>query len=103
MKRLVVKRKLKRCCTHCGKKFSKGDVYYKKREVFVEEGLVMGFEFLACPKCKYKQERRKERCSRFKTNCPHPDKFIDEKWRYMTGEAVVEPDYSYCTLCGKIL
>ena len=103
MKRFTATRKLKRRCKCCGLGFSKGDVYYKERKVYAYESYVIGFEHLVCPKCKYKNEQSKERFEKFKANCPHPDKLIDEKWCYIPGECVMQPDYSYCTLCGKIL
>ena len=102
MKRLIAKRRLKRCCQECGKSFKKGDVYYKVRKVFVDE-IVCAFEFLICPKCKYKMEQHNKRYKKFQKHCEHPQEFIDTQWCYIPGECVKEPNYDYCRLCGKIL
>jgi len=62
LKRLVAKRKLRRTCTECGKGFEKGEVYYKHREVFVEDGIMYGaYEYLKCPKCVNKEINRMKR------------------------------------------
>lgn len=102
MKRLVATRKLKRKCIYCDREFSKGNVYYKERKVFTD-WVVMAFETLMCPKCKYKQEQHDKRFKLFQNKCVHPDKFKETAWSYITGEYVKEPDYDFCRLCGKIL
>ena len=102
MKRLIAKRKLKRCCQECEIHFKKGDVYYKVREVYKDIN-ICAYEFLLCPKCKYKLEQHNKRYKEFKKHCEHPGKFIETEWCYIPGECVKEPDYDYCRLCGKIL
>ena len=102
MKRLIAKRRLKRRCQECGKSFKKGDVYYKVRKVFADV-TICAFEFLICPKCKYKSEQHNKRYKKFQKQCEHPQEFIDTQWCYIPGESVMEPDYDYCRLCGKIL
>lgn len=103
MKKLIASRKLKRTCEHCGRGFIKGNVYYKIREVFTEEydQYIAAFEYLKCPKCKWKEDRHKERYEIFQKNCPHPEEFAETEWSYIPGECVKEPDYDYCRLCGE--
>jgi hypothetical protein len=102
LKKHIASRKLKRTCIYCNKGFKKGDVYYRERKVSVDYK-VMSYEFLICPKCKYKQERQYERFKAFTEKCTHPNKFKETAWHYITGECVKEPDYEFCTLCGKTL
>ncbi|WP_052314810.1 hypothetical protein [Clostridium senegalense] len=82
--------------------FSKGSVYYKKRIVTEDEGIVFAYEYLICPKCKYKVEQHEKRYKEFQKRCNHPKKFIDTEWHYISGESVKEPYYEYCRLCGEI-
>jgi hypothetical protein len=102
MKRLIASRKLLRKCICCNKEFKKGDVYYRERKVFTD-WVVMAFETLMCPKCKYKAEQHDKRFKQFMEICIHPPKFCETAWHYITGECVQEPDYEFCILCGKIL
>lgn len=103
MKRLIAAKRLKRRCSYCNRDFGKGDVYYRNREVFEEDGKIFAGEYVICPKCKYKQEQQDKRFNEFKRKCKHPQKFIDTVWRYIPGECVKEPDYDRCMLCGKIV
>ena len=103
MKRKVAKRKLKRTCDQCGKRFFKGHVYYVQRVVFALDNIISAYEYTCCAKCNYEDQRRKERYERFKESgvCKHP--VIDEVWSYMPGEAVMEPDHDECLVCGEWL
>lgn len=103
MKRLIAPRKLKRTCSHCGRHFTKGNVYYKKREVYSDEygNGCAAFEYLVCPKCKWKKELSAIRFKVFQKHCVHPKKFVETEWSYIPGECVMEPDCDYCGLCGK--
>lgn len=104
MKRLIAKRRLKNRCDQCNQIISKGHVYYRKREVFSDDIMgVYGYTITYCPKCKYKNEQRKLRYEKFKEKCIHPEEFINEVWGYIPGEAVKEPWYCECRLCGQIL
>jgi uncharacterized protein (DUF2225 family) len=102
MKRLIASRKLKRTCVVCNTKFKKGNVYYRDRKVCAD-WVVMAFETLMCPKCKYKARAHDIRFKEFEMFCTHPEKFCETAWSYITGECVKEPDYGFCTLCGKTL
>lgn len=102
VKRLVASRKLKRTCLHCDREINKGEVYYKKREVYAEQGeKIITYEYLVCPKCKYETERNTERFKKFKQTCNHKEKFIDTHYTYIPGECTMEPSYEYCRLCGS--
>ena len=103
MKRLISSRKLSRTCEHCGRRFLKGDVYYKNREVYQIKWIkgIVAFEYLLCPRCKWKEDQRKERYKVFQKHCIHPEKFAEAEWSYIPGECVKEPDYDYCRLCGE--
>lgn len=101
MKRLVSKRMLKRVCGKCGKHFLKGQVYYKVRIVAEEYGEVSSYEYLLCPKCKYKLEQHNQRYKKFQEHCEHPKEFIEEIWSYIPGECVKQPDHLECRLCGE--
>lgn len=103
MKRLIAKRRLKHGCDQCKEPILKGQIYYRKRTVFAEDNKVYGHTFTYCPRCKYRNEQRKIRFGKFKAKCHHPDKFIDEVWCYIPGEAVKQPDYCQCILCGRVL
>jgi len=99
MKRTFAKIKLKRTCVYCDKSFKKGDVYYKKRYVFTEDGKVHGIEHLICPKCKYLIDNHKERFEKFKKHCSHP--LTEDIWTYISGECIMEPYGSKCLACGE--
>ena len=103
MKRLIASRKLKRTCECCGRHFTKGNVYYKNREVYPIEWSngIMAVEYLMCPKCKWKEGRHKARYKEFQKHCTHPEEFAETEWSYIPGECVKEPDYDYCRLCGE--
>lgn len=103
MKRLIAGKKLKHKCIYCNKEIIKGDVYYRHREVFEEDEMIFAWQYVVCPKCKYKQEQQDKRFNEFKRKCKHPQKFIDIVWCYIPGECVKEPDYDRCMLCGKIV
>lgn len=103
MKRLIAKRRLKTGCVQCKKIISKGQVYFKKRTVFTDDGKVFGFETTYCPKCKYRNEQREMRFKKFKAKCNHPKDSINEVWTYIPGEAIKQPDYCECMLCGTRL
>jgi len=96
----VASRRLKKRCIHCGCGFRKGNVYYLHREVFECDGKVYSNEHLECAKCNYKRKDWERRYEKFKEECNHPDGFVILVWGYMTGEAVMQPDYDLCTLCG---
>lgn len=101
MKRKIASRRLKRHCISCNKSFEKGDVYYLKRVVFEEFGEVIAYEYLVCPKCKYKKEKHKNRFMVFLSNgkCKHP--VTEEIWRTIPGEDYVkEPSHTECSICG---
>ncbi|EIJ79143.1 hypothetical protein PB1_16339 [Bacillus methanolicus PB1] len=101
MKRRVASRRLKRKCQTCGREFKKGDVYYKHREVIFDFDFaeIIAFEFIQCPKCKYKHDSHNDRFERFKSRCHHP--ITHEVWSYIPGEAVMQPDHDECLICGK--
>jgi hypothetical protein len=48
----------------------------------------------ASPIPKQKEREKQE-------NCNHDD--IKTSYRYIPGEAVMEPDYNYCVECGKVM
>jgi len=62
---------------------------------------IMAFEYLLCPRCKWKEDRHKELYKEFQKKCTHPEKFAETEWSYIPGECVKEPDYDYCRLCGE--
>lgn len=101
MKRKVTSRRLKRTCIYCDCNFNKGDVYYKKRQVYSDFEGVIATEFLVCPKCKYKQEQSKQRFYNFVDKCHHPIK--TEVWDYIPGECVMQPDHTECVICGQLV
>lgn len=103
MKKLIAKRRLKHGCDQCKELILKGHVYYRKRTVFVEDSKVYGYTITYCSRCKYRNEQRKIRFEKFKEKCHHPKEFIHEVWCYIPGEAVKQPDYCQCMLCGKVL
>lgn len=108
MKRKMASRKLKRRCECCGRGFKKGDVYYHKREVFHfydgNDENIFGVNKTKCPKCHYGQQESKRRYEQFQQTCQHEKReFIHEVWDYIPGEAVMEPQYDVCHLCGNIL
>ena len=99
--RKVASRRLKRRCEYCNTSFFKGDVYYLHRYFSRYDGEIIAYEYLECAKCKYKRDDWKRRHEKFKEKCNHPKEFIEEIWGYIPGEAVKQPEYSLCTLCGK--
>jgi hypothetical protein len=108
VKRLVASRKLQRNCLYCNKSFKKGDVYYKHRVVtdetyFASKINLFTSEHLICARCEYKKKEHVKRQEKFKKNCAHPKKFIQEIWSYIPGESIMQPDHLECSLCGTIL
>lgn len=108
MKRKIASRKLKRRCECCGRRFAKGDVFYHERKVYhVYDGMeehIVGVDTTQCPKCRYIQQDRANRYEQFQQTCQHEKReFIHEVWDYIPGEAVMEPQYDVCTLCGNHL
>jgi hypothetical protein len=105
MKKLIAKRRLKRTCEYCGRNFKKGAVYYLERHVCADpdDGYVNAYEFVTCPRCKYRHDRQRERFEAFTEKCSHPDKFIETIYDYIPGECVMEPQFDQCRLCGKIV
>jgi hypothetical protein len=103
VKRKIASRKLKRTCNECNRSFIKGDVYYIRRKVFDDYGGlgIIAFEFLECPKCRYKKVKHAERFEKFKPNCHHP--IFHEVWSYIPGEYVMQPDHDECDVCGEWL
>ena len=102
MKRLVAKRNLKRKCAVCNRAIYKGNVYYKIRNLFIEDKIYTT-EYILCPKCKRKEDESRRRFEKFKKNCKHPAWAIRIHYDYIPGEYVKEPQYLYCSLCGKII
>jgi len=98
--RITKSRKTHRCIS-CGELITKGSVYYSEKTAFKEDGKFYSGEIKWCPKCKYKHDRSKARFESFKLKCHHP--LIDTKYDYIPGEAVMEPQYDYCLICGKIV
>lgn len=103
MKKLIARRRLKHGCDQCKEPILKDQVYYRKRTVFTDEGKVYAYTTTYCPKCRYENEQREIRFKKFKEKCTHPEKFINEIWAYIPGEAVKEPSHCECMLCGKVL
>lgn len=101
MKRLIAPRRLQKKCIHCQCSFTKGDIYYKTRNVFEEDGQICGSEYLECARCVYVQTERRERFNAFVEACKHPERFREMIWTYIPGEAVKEPDHAECRLCSK--
>lgn len=103
MKRHVALKKLKRKCVCCDKEFVKGDIYYKKRNVYINNTEVQAFEYLMCPKCNYTRKDHDKRHKLFIIKCPHPRQMFNEVWSYIPGEAIKQPDHVECLICGTIL
>ena len=110
MDRKIVKRIPKsrkdHICIECGKVIPKGTVYYHIKQIYRDhdyEPSFGSFEIKQCPKCKYKERRHYERYADFAKRCEHPREFIDTVYDYIFGEAVMEPQYDQCLLCGKVL
>lgn len=102
MKRKIASRKLKRKCGCCNKGFKKGEVYYLHRKVVAIFGEVDAWEYLECPKCKYKNEEREKRFKEFRKTCKHP--ISDTVWSLIPGEDfAMEPDYEECLICGQVV
>lgn len=102
MKKLIAKRVLKRRCDCCNKPINKGEVYYKYRVVYADDG-IYAFNIYYCAKDAYEQKEHEKRYKEFQKKCTHPQDFIETEWSYIPGECVKEPDYDRCRLCGKIL
>lgn len=88
-------------CDMCGRKIPKRTVYYREKEGVEVEGGLVTWETKWCPKCKHKNDRHKDRFQVFKSKCHHP--VTDTHYGYIPGEAVMEPKYDYCRVCGKVL
>ncbi len=101
MKKKIAYRKLRTKCIYCDKGFNKGEVYYSKREVTVEDGKVIAYEYKVCPRCKYTREQREIRFNEFKKRCKHPEEFQVDNYGYIPGECIKQIEYSNCMLCGK--
>ncbi len=97
----IIKAQKDHQCSICGKKIEKGSTYYSEKTAFKEDGKFYSSEIKWCPKCKYKNDRSKARFESFKVKCHHP--LIDTKYNYIPGEAVMEPQYDYCLICGRII
>ena len=97
--RKVASRNLIKRCDRCGKKIMKGEVFYDVATFYNDQydDWFMKAVSRNCAKCKHKHDSR---LKRLKT-CKH--KITAVRYRYILGEAVMEPDYEYCTLCGKII
>lgn len=104
MKRKIATRRLKRKCIDCNCTFSKGEIYYINRRIYddIEDG-IYAIESIVCPRCKFKRKDQKERYEKLKKKCHHPEKLIIEKWSYIPGEVVMQPDHDECLLCGEWL
>ncbi|WP_028547212.1 hypothetical protein [Paenibacillus taiwanensis] len=108
MKRKIASRKLKRSCDCCGCSFEKGETYYHKRNVMHfydgRDEIIIGVNKTKCPKCHYRQQDSERRYEQFRQTCQHKKiEFIREVWDYIPGEAVMEPQYDVCHLCGNTL
>ncbi len=84
----------------CNRSFKKGDIYYKHRTV-ISGYEILAYEYLECPKCRYKQESQEKRFNLFKTKCHHP--IVSEEWSFIPGETVMQPDHDECVICGEWL
>ena len=88
----------------CNKSFAKGEIYYLKRVVFKEFGVIFAYEYLVCPRCKYENKRKGERHKRFVESgkCHHP--ITDVVWTTIAGEdCVKEPSHTECLVCGEVV
>lgn len=108
MKRKIAGRKLKKRCEWCGRGFEKGDVFYHERKVWHfydgENENILAVNKTKCPKCHYQDHESLERYMRFQQTCQHEKReLIHEVWDYIPGEAVMEPQFDVCHLCGNIL
>lgn len=99
--RKVASRRLKRKCFCCNASFVKGNVYYLHRWVSGDEYSVHSYEHLVCAQCIYNEKRHSKRFKEYQNKCKHPEDFIEESYCYIPGEAVMQPDYSYCRLCNQ--
>ena len=88
-------------CECCEKPIPKGTVYYNVKEICKWDNEAVFFEFKMCPRCKYTQEINQKRFEKFKLNCHHPITYTE--YRYIPGEAVMEPYADKCRICGEVI
>ena len=103
--KLIKTRKVHKC-ENCGGQIKSGTLAYRNKSFEVEyeddKKIIYDYVYYVHPKCHHKELNRKKRLNIFKDKCEHPDKFRDQVWTYIPGEAVKEPYCFGCKLCGKI-
>ncbi len=97
--RKIASRNLPHACDECLRRIHKGEVFYDHVYICGQDyELPMAkYSYRRCAKCEYEHNLKKERSKR----CPH--KIRDTSYRYIFGEAIMEPNYEYCRHCGKVL
>jgi len=105
VKRIPKSRK-EHICFDCDKVIPKDTVYYVIKHMYHDIDCKPNFgsiEVKQCPKCLYEEKCHYKRYADFTKRCEHLRKFIDTVYDYIPGEAVKEPQYDQCLLCGKVL
>lgn len=97
--RKVAKRNLVHRCDKCSRQILGGEVFYDQVFIYSQYyDLPMAkYTMRRCAKCEYHRKLKTARLEK----CPH--KRIEMSYRYITGEAVMEPDYEYCIDCRKTI
>ena len=92
-------RNLVRPCDFCHRRIRKGEVYYDSVTLCKvdDRNDLLKYVVRYCAQCESKRKRRAERLE----NCTH--RLTATHYRYIPGEAVMEPDYDYCIICGKTI
>ncbi len=72
-----------------------------ERHYIREDGCLHTYDAYYHIRCHYYFVKSCERYAKFKDHCPHPVKMIETIYSYIPGEAVMEPDYQKCNVCGQ--
>ena len=107
-RKMAIKNSSKKCIT-CNKSIRSKEIYYYKRFVFrseiIKNGIcknsLVGKNVYKCAKCKYKDENHEYRFLRFLSDGKCRHKLVNEVWKYIEGECVMEPSHKECLICRK--